>query len=67
MGEGVLLENITDVETFDEIQQTPRKGYVMWSSKMSQNIDRANKNIQFPFNFLVLSITKMALSLEPYA
>ena len=29
-------------------------------------IDRANSSIQFPLYFIVLSITKIAVSLEPY-
>ena len=30
-------------------------------------LDRAHNSIQFPLNFIVFSITKMAASLEPYA
>ena len=30
-------------------------------------LDRANNSIQFPLYFIVLSILKMVISLEPYA
>ena len=30
-------------------------------------LDRANSSTQFPLYFIILSITKMATSLEPYA